>query len=54
VYGDGDPVGSLAIWERFVRSMQAAELEVVPAGGHVVWLDDPARVGASVSTFLSA
>jgi pimeloyl-ACP methyl ester carboxylesterase len=54
VYGDADPVGSREIWERFVRSMPAAELEIVPAGGHVVWLDDPARVGAAVSEFLSA
>jgi pimeloyl-ACP methyl ester carboxylesterase len=54
VYGDADPVGSVGIWERFVRSMPAAELEVVAAAGHVVWLDDPARVGAAVSEFLSA
>jgi 2-hydroxy-6-oxonona-2,4-dienedioate hydrolase len=54
VYGDADPVGSLEIWERFVRSMPAAELDVVPAAGHVVWLDDPARVGSVVSEFLSA
>ena len=53
VYGDADPVGSLHTWEGFVRSMPVAELTVVPAGGHVVWLDDPARVGKVVSTFLA-
>jgi pimeloyl-ACP methyl ester carboxylesterase len=53
VYGDADPVGSLETWERFAGSMPAGELEVVPAGGHVVWLDDPAGVGAIVSKFFS-
>jgi 2-hydroxy-6-oxonona-2,4-dienedioate hydrolase len=54
VYGDADPVGSEDMWTRFVRALPDAELEVVRPGGHLVWLDDPAGVGRTVSKFLAS
>jgi pimeloyl-ACP methyl ester carboxylesterase len=43
VYGTADPVGSVEIWRRFVGLMPRGELEVVDAGGHLVWYNDPSR-----------
>jgi 2-hydroxy-6-oxonona-2,4-dienedioate hydrolase len=54
VYGTADPVGSVDIWRRFVGRMPRAELEVVDGGGHMVWYDDPGRVGARVTEFLAS
>ncbi len=52
VVGTEDPVGDTSIWRRFVAGLPAAELEVVPDGGHLVWLDDPAAVGTRIDRFL--
>jgi pimeloyl-ACP methyl ester carboxylesterase len=54
VYGTADPVGSVDIWRRFVDRLPQGELEVVDEGGHLVWYDDPSRVGARVTQFLSS
>lgn len=54
VLGSQDPVGDPAIWRRFVASLPAAELEVVPDGGHLVWLDDPGAVGTRIDRFLQS
>jgi hypothetical protein len=40
-------------WRRFVGRMPRGELELVDGGGHMVWYDDPSRVGARVTQFLS-
>jgi pimeloyl-ACP methyl ester carboxylesterase len=53
VYGTADPVGSAGIWRRFVGLMPRGELEVVDAGGHLVWYDDSAGIGARVARFLA-
>jgi pimeloyl-ACP methyl ester carboxylesterase len=53
VYGTADPVGSVDIWRRFVDRMPRAELELVDGGGHMVWYDDPGRVGVRVTQFLA-
>ena len=53
VYGTADPVGSVESWRRFVGGMPGGELEVVDGGGHLVWYDDPSRIGARVARFLA-
>jgi pimeloyl-ACP methyl ester carboxylesterase len=54
VYGTADPVGSVDIWRRFTGRMPRAELELVDGGGHMVWYDDPGRVGVRVTQFLTS
>ncbi len=53
VYGSADPIGSVGIWRRFAGRMPRGELEVVDEGGHLVWYNDPGRIGARVAQFLS-
>lgn len=53
VYGTADPIGSVDVWRRFVGLMPRGELEVVDGGGHLVWYDDPSRIGARVARFLA-
>jgi pimeloyl-ACP methyl ester carboxylesterase len=53
VYGTADPIGSVDIWRRFADRMPRAELELVDGGGHMVWFDDPGRVGERVTQFLA-
>jgi pimeloyl-ACP methyl ester carboxylesterase len=53
VYGTADPIGSVGIWRRFAGRMPRGELEVVDEGGHLVWYNDPGRIGARVAQFLS-
>jgi pimeloyl-ACP methyl ester carboxylesterase len=52
IVGSEDPVGDPSIWRRFVAGLPASELEVVPEGGHLVWLDDPEAVGTRIDRFL--
>jgi 2-hydroxy-6-oxonona-2,4-dienedioate hydrolase len=54
VYGSADPVGSVDIWRRFTERLPRAKFEVVDGGGHLVWYDDPSRIGARVMQFLSS
>jgi pimeloyl-ACP methyl ester carboxylesterase len=54
VYGTADTIGSVDIWRRFVGRMPRGELELVDGGGHMVWYDDPGRVGARVTQFLTS
>jgi prepilin-type processing-associated H-X9-DG protein len=53
VYGTADPLGSVAVWRRFTDRLPHGDLEVVDGGGHLVWYDDPGRVGARVARFLA-
>ena len=53
VYGTADPVGSVEIWRGFVERMPRGELDSQDAGGHLVWYDDPERVGGRVRGFLA-
>ena len=53
VYGTADPVGSVELWRRFVGGMPRGELVVVDGAGHLVWYDDPSRIGARVARFLA-
>ena len=52
IVGSRDPVGTMAIWQRFVAGLPAADLEIVSEGGHLVWLDDPTAVGTRIDRFL--
>jgi pimeloyl-ACP methyl ester carboxylesterase len=54
VYGSADPVGSVDIWRRFAGRIPRGELEVVDGGGHLVWYNDPSRIGARVAQFLAS
>jgi pimeloyl-ACP methyl ester carboxylesterase len=53
VYGTADPIGSLDVWRRFTGRVPRGELEVVDGGGHLVWYDDPIRIGDRVTRFLA-
>jgi pimeloyl-ACP methyl ester carboxylesterase len=53
VYGTADPGGSVDIWRRFTDRLPQGELELVDGGGHMVWYDDPSRIGARVTQFLA-
>jgi len=52
VYGTADPVGSVDVWTRFTRKLPRAALELVEAGGHLPWYDDPVAVGRTIQSFL--
>ena len=54
VYGTADPGGSVDIWRRFIGRMPRGELELVDGGGHMVWYNDPGRVGDLVTQFLTS
>ena len=53
VYGTADPNGSVETWKRFVGLMPRGNLKLVENAGHVVWYDDPTRVGAMVKEHLN-
>jgi pimeloyl-ACP methyl ester carboxylesterase len=53
VYGTADPIGSVELWRRFVGLLPRGELEVVGEAGHLVWYDDPSRIGGRVAGFLA-
>jgi pimeloyl-ACP methyl ester carboxylesterase len=53
VYGTADPIGSVELWRRFVGLLPQGELEVVDEAGHLVWYDDPRRIGGRVAGFLA-
>ena len=53
VYGTADPIGSADTWRRFVGRLPHGELELVDGAGHLVWYDDPNRIGARVGGFLA-
>ena len=52
VFGTADPTGSVDVWRRFVDRLPDGRLELIEDGGHLVWLDDPERVGGLVRDFL--
>lgn len=48
VVGETDPVGSIDLWRRTAARMPRAEVTMVPAAGHLPWLDDPATVAGVI------
>ena len=52
LFGAEDPTGTPEIWNRFVELLPNGSIEVVDGAGHMLWWDDPARVGRSIRGFL--
>ena len=52
VIGTADPEGTLDHARRVLGMLPDADLRVIPDGGHMPWLDDAARVGNAIRTFL--
>jgi 2-hydroxy-6-oxonona-2,4-dienedioate hydrolase len=53
LWGEQDPFGGPEVAVRVAGAMPSATLTLLPGSGHLTWLDDPARVAAEVSDFLS-
>ncbi|HSL33186.1 MAG TPA: alpha/beta hydrolase [Candidatus Limnocylindrales bacterium] len=53
VYGSADPVGSVALWRRFMSELPNGSLEVVQGAGHMPWFDEPQLVASLVDRFLA-
>ena len=54
LWGADDPFGGGDVATRFAAEIPGAELEIVPDGGHAVWIDEPDRVAARTKRFLAA
>jgi pimeloyl-ACP methyl ester carboxylesterase len=52
--GSADPEGSVDYAQRIVGQLPHARLYVVPDAGHMLWLDDPERIGGELRTFLNS
>ena len=52
ILGSADPTGTPELWERFIGHLPNGELVMVPGAGHQPWWDEPADVGAKVTSFL--
>jgi pimeloyl-ACP methyl ester carboxylesterase len=53
VIGTADPEGTVEYAKRIVGMLPHAELSILPDAGHMLWLDDAAKVGQKLRTFLS-
>lgn len=53
LYGTADQVGSRAVWARVMDAIPNGRLSVVAGAGHMLWLDEPARVAAQMRQFLA-
>ena len=53
IYGEADPTGSRAVWERVMDTLARGELAVLEGAGHMVWLDDAPGVARRTEAFLS-
>jgi 2-hydroxy-6-oxonona-2,4-dienedioate hydrolase len=54
LWGDQDPYGGEDTARRLVDAMPAAELEILPGGGHLCWLDDLDHAARTVHDHLFA
>lgn len=54
LWGEDDTFGGLATAQRVVTAMPNAQLEMLPAAGHLPWVDDPDRAAEVVMTQLGA
>jgi pimeloyl-ACP methyl ester carboxylesterase len=53
LYGTADPVGAPDTWRRVAGVLPRGEVRLVEGAGHMPWFDDPGRVAAQVSRFLT-
>jgi 2-hydroxy-6-oxonona-2,4-dienedioate hydrolase/4,5:9,10-diseco-3-hydroxy-5,9,17-trioxoandrosta-1(10),2-diene-4-oate hydrolase len=54
LWGDEDPMGGAAVARAFVAHLPNADLELVPGGGHAVWIDDPELAASTVTRFCAS
>ena len=54
LYGMRDRVGSPSVWAHVMGAMPKGRLSIVDGAGHMVWLDEPARVAREMQQFLTA
>jgi pimeloyl-ACP methyl ester carboxylesterase len=54
LYGMRDRVGSPSVWAHVMEAMPKGRLSIVDGAGHMVWLDEPARVAREIQQFLTA
>lgn len=54
VVGTDDPVGAEPVGRDLAARLPEGHVEVWPDAGHLIWLDDPVRAGALVSSFLTS
>lgn len=52
LWGGNDPFGDAAVARAFAARIADAHLEILPAAGHAVWLDDVEHTGAVARDFL--
>lgn len=52
LWGTNDPMGGEAVARPFAAKVPQSTLELIP-GGHAVWVDNPMRVAASLSSFFN-
>jgi pimeloyl-ACP methyl ester carboxylesterase len=61
LWGEHDPFGRVAAGRKIAAALGAgagaephgAVLHIIPGGGHLPWLDDPAASGTLITGFLS-
>jgi len=52
--GTREPVGSPSVWTHVMGAMPKGRLSIVDGAGHMLWLDEPARVAREIQQFLTA
>ena len=54
LWGEDDPFGDAAVARHVVELLPRASLRMLPASGHLPWIDDPEGVGRATAEFLAA
>ena len=52
LWGEDDPFGGADIARPFTAHVPHARLELLPQGGHAVWIDDPEHAASATASFL--
>jgi pimeloyl-ACP methyl ester carboxylesterase len=52
IWGEDDGFGGTSVAQELTRRIPQGELHMVPAAGHLPWLDQPAEIGADITRFL--
>lgn len=53
LWGDADPFGDVSVLARARAATNDSAASIVEGGGHLPWLDDPARAAAAVTAHLA-